>query len=186
MCSCRNQIGFFTEGHKNLGTEAQCAILKRYTTPHENSGQKGPSQGVIRHTGSLERSPPAPKFEDRSEEETLKQERCARRDAWNMATSILKLKEKDKATLYSTKATWTRTKLDPGSGVVQRWHQYVRRFCTLQGHETSLLWLHRIEHVTGRIPNDGSCPRGRPTVHHRVSTPVRCACCGVHVVDRED
>ena len=43
-----------------------------------------PSQGVIQHTGSHERSPKTSKFEDRTQEETLKQERRARRDAWNM------------------------------------------------------------------------------------------------------
>ena len=43
----------------------------------------------------------APKFEVRSQEDTLKQERCARRDAWEKAKSIRNLKEKDKATFCS-------------------------------------------------------------------------------------
>ena len=37
--------------------------------------RKGPSQGVIQHIGSHERGPYAPKFEDKSQEEILKQER---------------------------------------------------------------------------------------------------------------
>ena len=41
------------------------------------------------------------KFEDRSEEETERQERCARGKAWNLANKFYKLKEKDKATVYS-------------------------------------------------------------------------------------
>ena len=63
--------------------------------------RKGPSQGVIRHTGSHERNPSAPNLEDRSREETLQQKRCARRDAWEMANGVLELKEKDKATFFS-------------------------------------------------------------------------------------
>ena len=38
--------------------------------------------------------PNAPKFEDRSQEETEWQERCAREAAWRLAKNILKLKEK--------------------------------------------------------------------------------------------
>ena len=43
-------------------------------TPLKILERKIPSQGVLKHTGSHERSLCAPKFEDRSEEETLKQE----------------------------------------------------------------------------------------------------------------
>ena len=41
------------------------------------------------------------KLEDRSQEETEWQERCAREAAWRLAESILKLKEKNKATFFS-------------------------------------------------------------------------------------
>ena len=41
------------------------------------------------------------KFEDRSQEETERQPRCARSKAWDLAKNIFKLKEKDKATFYS-------------------------------------------------------------------------------------
>ena len=41
---------------------------------------KGPSQGVFQHCDLHERRPYAPKIDDRSQEETLKQERSARRD----------------------------------------------------------------------------------------------------------
>ena len=40
------------------------------------------------------------KFEDTSQEETERQERCARGKAWNLAKQY-KLKENDKATFYS-------------------------------------------------------------------------------------
>ena len=41
------------------------------------------------------------KFEDKSHEETERQQRCARSKAWNLARNICKLEEKDKATFYS-------------------------------------------------------------------------------------
>ena len=57
--------------------------------------RKGPSLGVLQPTLPHERSPYAPKFEDRSQEETEMQERCARGDAWRLARSILELTERD-------------------------------------------------------------------------------------------
>ena len=48
-----------------------------------------------------QRNPNAPKFEDRSQEETEWQERCAREASWKLAKHILKLKEKDKTTFFS-------------------------------------------------------------------------------------
>ena len=44
----------------------------------------------------------APKFEDGSQEETYRQERCARGDAWRLVRNILKLKLYDKATFFLT------------------------------------------------------------------------------------
>ena len=48
-----------------------------------------------------ERSPNAPKFEDRSQEETVWQEQGARGAAWKLAKSVLKLKEHERATFFS-------------------------------------------------------------------------------------
>ena len=53
-----------------------------------------------------QRSPYAIKFEDRSQEETERQQRFARGNAWNFAKNIFKLKEKDKATFYSSTEAW--------------------------------------------------------------------------------
>ena len=47
--------------------------------------RKGPSRGIIQKCEPHERSPCAPKFGERSHEETLHQERCARRVAWDLA-----------------------------------------------------------------------------------------------------
>ena len=46
------------------------------------------------------------KFEDRSQEETERQERCVRGDAWKLAKNICKLKKKEKATFYSLSDEW--------------------------------------------------------------------------------
>ena len=53
-----------------------------------------------------QRSPYAVKFEDRSHEETGRQERCARSKAWNLAKNIYKLKENDQATFHSPAEEW--------------------------------------------------------------------------------
>ena len=45
----------------------------------------GPSRGVIQKCEPHERSPCAPKFGERAHEETLHQERCARKAAWDLA-----------------------------------------------------------------------------------------------------
>ena len=59
--------------------------------------RKGPSRGIIQKREPHERSPSAPKFGERSHEEALHQERCARRAAWDFAKNIYKLKNVDKA-----------------------------------------------------------------------------------------
>ena len=46
------------------------------------------------------------KFEERSQEETERQERCARDKAWILAKNIYKLKEKDPVTFYSPAEEW--------------------------------------------------------------------------------
>ena len=48
----------------------------------------------------------AMKFEDRSQEETERQERCARGDTWRLAKKILMLKQTDKATFFSPTNEW--------------------------------------------------------------------------------
>ena len=48
-----------------------------------------------------QRSPNAPKFEDRSQEETEWQEQGAREAAWKLAKNVLKLKEHERATFFS-------------------------------------------------------------------------------------
>ena len=73
------------------------------STPRQASirEKKGPSLGEIHVKHPHQRIPYAIKFEDRSHEETGRQQRCAWSKAWNLAKNIYKLKEKDKATFYS-------------------------------------------------------------------------------------
>ena len=53
-----------------------------------------------------QRSPIAPKFEDRSQEETEWQEQGAREAAWKLAKSVLNLKEQERATVFSPSENW--------------------------------------------------------------------------------
>ena len=68
--------------------------------------KKGPTLGKMQVKKLHQRSPCAMKFEDRSHEETERQQRCARSKAWNLAINIYKLKEKDKAASYSHAEEW--------------------------------------------------------------------------------
>ena len=60
-----------------------------------------PSLGYICPGEPHQRSPNAPKFEDRSQEETEWQEQGVREAAWKLARSVLKLKEHERATFFS-------------------------------------------------------------------------------------
>ena len=63
---------------------------------HTKIRDQNPSLGYICPGQPHQRSPNAPKFEDRSQEETEWQEQGAREVAWRLAKNILKLKEKIK------------------------------------------------------------------------------------------
>ena len=62
--------------------------------------RKGPSRGIIPKCTAHERTPRAMKFWERSHEETLHPEGCARKAAWDLSKNIYKLKNADKATFY--------------------------------------------------------------------------------------
>ena len=78
------------------------------STPRQASirEKKGPSLGKMNVKIPHQRSPYAMKFEDRSHEETERQQRCARSKAWNLAKNIYKLKEKEKAAFYIPAEEW--------------------------------------------------------------------------------
>ena len=68
---------------------------------HTKIRDKNLSLGYICPGEPHQRSPNAPKFEDRSQEETEWQEQGAREAAWRLAKSVLKLKEQERATFFS-------------------------------------------------------------------------------------
>ena len=68
---------------------------------HTKIRDQNPSLGYICPGEPHERSPNAPKFEDRSQEETEWQEQGAREAAWKLAKNVLKLKEHQRATFFS-------------------------------------------------------------------------------------
>ena len=68
---------------------------------HAYIRDQNPSFGLICPGERHQRSPNAPKFEDRSQEETEWQEQGAREAAWRLAKSVPKPEEKNKATFFS-------------------------------------------------------------------------------------
>ena len=69
---------------------------------HTKIRDQNPSLGYICPGEPHERSPNAPKFEDRSREETEWQELGAREAAWKLAKNVFKLKEHEKAAFFSS------------------------------------------------------------------------------------
>ena len=68
---------------------------------HTNIRDQNPSLGYICPGEPHQRSPNAPRFEDRSQEETEWQEQGAREAAWKLAKSVLNVQERDRATFFS-------------------------------------------------------------------------------------
>ena len=69
---------------------------------HTKIRDQNPSLGYICPGAPHERSPNAPKFEDRSLEETEWQEQGAREAAWKLAKNVFKLKEYERAAFFSS------------------------------------------------------------------------------------
>ena len=61
---------------------------------------------VFAQVNLISANPNAPKFEDRSQEETEWQEQGAREAAWKLATRVLKIKEKNKGAFFSPSENW--------------------------------------------------------------------------------
>ena len=73
---------------------------------HTKIRDQNPSLGYICPGEPHERSPNAPKFEDRSQEETEWQEQGAREAAWKLAKNVLKLKEHQRAAFFLPSENW--------------------------------------------------------------------------------
>ena len=79
----------------------RCVRFTKAVVRHADIRDQNPSLGYICPGEPHQRSPNAPKFEDRSQEEMEWQEQGAREAAWKLAKSILKLKEHERATFFS-------------------------------------------------------------------------------------
>ena len=75
------------------------------TARHTKIRDQRPSLGLICLGEPHERGSNAPKFEDRSQEETVWQEQGAREAAWKLAKRVLKVKEHQRATFFSRSET---------------------------------------------------------------------------------
>ena len=75
--------------------------FKKAIARHTKIRDQNPSLGYICPGEPHERSPNAPKFEDRSQEETEWQEEGAREAAWKLAKNVFKLKEHERAAFFS-------------------------------------------------------------------------------------
>ena len=76
--------------------------FKKAIACHTKIRDQNPSLGYICPGEPHQRSPNAPKFEDRSLEETEWQELGAREAAWKLAKNVFKLKEHEKAAFFSS------------------------------------------------------------------------------------
>ena len=85
----------------NMRKPIRCVRFTKAVARHAYIRDQNPSLGYICPGEPHQRSPNAPKFEDRSQEETEGQEQGAREAAWKLAKSVLKLKEKNRATFFS-------------------------------------------------------------------------------------
>ena len=71
----------------------------RGTTAKFGKRRRSIARNYAKKCEPQERNPCAPRFEERTQDETLQQERCARRVAWDLVRSVHKLKKTDKATV---------------------------------------------------------------------------------------
>ena len=85
----------------NMQRPIQRVRFTKAIARHTKIRDQNPSLGYICPGEPHQRSPNAPKFEDRSQEETEWQEQGAREAAWKLAKSVLKLKEHERATFFS-------------------------------------------------------------------------------------
>ena len=95
----------FAEELKHTETNPICSIHQSRIASRHHSRPKSIAWNDLPRWSSSAQSN-APKFEDRSQEETEWQERCAREAAWRLAKNILKSKEKNKTANFSPSENW--------------------------------------------------------------------------------
>ena len=96
--------------HRFYGSDIRkpirCVKFTKAVVRHADIRDQNPSLALICPGEPHQRSPNAPKFEDRSQEETEWQEQGAHEAAWKLAKNVLKLKEHQRATFFSPSETW--------------------------------------------------------------------------------
>ena len=78
---------------RKIGIETRRQILQGHLAPNKNSGKKGVHRDALFKSAPHERSPCPPKFEDRSQEETLHQEKMRPRSGCDLAKNYLQAQE---------------------------------------------------------------------------------------------
>ena len=87
--------------NSNIRKPIRCVKFTKAVVRHADSRDQNPSLGMICPGEPHQRNPNAPKFEDRSQEETEWQEQGAREAAWKLAKNVFKLKELERAAFFS-------------------------------------------------------------------------------------
>ena len=72
-----------------------------HLVPQKIHERKGPSREIIQKCEPHERHSSAPRYEERTPEETSRQEAFVRKAAWDLAKNVYKLKNNDKTAFYS-------------------------------------------------------------------------------------
>ena len=85
----------------DMGKPIRSVEFTKAVARHAYIRDQNPSLGMICPGEPHQRRSNAPKFEDRSQEETEWQEQGAREAAWKLAKHILKLKEQERTTFFS-------------------------------------------------------------------------------------
>ena len=136
----------------------------------QTSENKGPSLGKIQVKDPHRRSPYALKFEDGSQEETARQERCVCGDAWRLAKEYLKAQRKGQSFFF---LTYQRL-VSPGAirdktgGKRTRW-----RFGSINAHvEQERLQLCRVGYRKDLWKSDDDCNSQRRGANKRRSDSV--------------
>ena len=70
----------------------RCVKFRKAVVRHADIRDQNPSLGMICPGDPHQRNPNAPKFEDRSQEETEWQEQGAREAAWKLAKNVFQIK----------------------------------------------------------------------------------------------
>ena len=92
---------YFTEELRHTENQSDVFRFTQAVVRHADIRDQNPSLGYICPGEPHQRNTNAPKFEDRSQEETEWQEQGAREAAWKLGQRVWKLKGENRATFFS-------------------------------------------------------------------------------------